>query len=302
MESQFHPDKCKIYLSGIPKTANKAMIREIFENWVGQVMEINIISQTTLGPFRYGFVTFADQKCVDACLKREGIMIGENFVTMKKFKRKRKKAQKKREKIKLVDDLYKSAGYDIKKSQRKCSYGPDYLSKSGGNQLPKTPQLELSQIVGPDYNKRARNPIFGNMPEVTHERPVFITANRRAKESPKETLPAPEAKPESEEDEEETEKTIFTPLKMVDVPMETFSNLKLNNFGGSILTRASETSNNSQGMPKQPKIQIAGRLRETLGSRENQREKPKAQGIGSFLKNIHEERKRKGTYEFSNFN
>jgi len=302
VDSQYHPDRCKIYLSGIPKCATKGTIREIFESWVGHVLEINIISQTTLGPFRYGFVTFADQKCVETCLTREGIMIEGNFVTMKKFKRKRKKAQKKREKIKLDEDLYKSAGYDIQKSKRKYSYGPEFLSKSGGTQLPRNPQLDLTQIVGPDYNRRSRNPIFGNMPEVNHERPVFINSSRRSKDIENPNFEESNDKEDMVEGEDGPNQQIFKNNTLLDASMHSFSNLKLNNFAGSFLTRDSETSTNSQGQPKRPKIQIAGRLRETVGLKSIESKTKPLPKIGHFLKNIHEERKRKGTYEFSNFN
>jgi len=100
-----HPDNRKIYLSGIPKNTNALLVKNIFQSYIGEVDDVNIIEQNTLGPFRYGFVTLKRAKDMELCLKLEYISIKGHRIHMKKFKRKKKRALPKREKMVFDDDL-----------------------------------------------------------------------------------------------------------------------------------------------------------------------------------------------------
>lgn len=68
-------DNRKIYLSGVPKSVDEQALRRYFEDILGEVEDVNIIEQNTIGPFRYGFVTLKTQEDVDYCMQLEFITI-----------------------------------------------------------------------------------------------------------------------------------------------------------------------------------------------------------------------------------
>ena len=100
-------DSRKIYLSGVPRSLDKHGLRNYFETLVGAVEEVNIVSENTIGPFRYAFVTFFERGLAERCLQQEVMVIHGHSVTIKKFKRKKRKALKKREKVKFRDKFSK---------------------------------------------------------------------------------------------------------------------------------------------------------------------------------------------------
>ena len=68
-------DNRKIYLSGVPKCVDEIALRRHFEELLGEVEDVNIIEQNTIGPFRYGFVTLKSQEDVEYCMQLEFITI-----------------------------------------------------------------------------------------------------------------------------------------------------------------------------------------------------------------------------------
>lgn len=71
---------------------------------LGEVEDVNIVEQNTIGPFRYGFITLKTQEDVDYCMQMEYVTIKGQQISIKKFKRKKKKALKKREKMVMDDE------------------------------------------------------------------------------------------------------------------------------------------------------------------------------------------------------
>jgi hypothetical protein len=138
-----HPDNRKIYLSGIPKNADSDVVRNIFESFIGEVDDVNIIEQNTLGPFRYGFVTLKRLQDMELCLKLEHITIRGHRVNVKKFKRKKKRALKKREKMVLDDDenltstnkSKKGSSKSYKNQNRKYSKNGSINGSQHGNRM-----------------------------------------------------------------------------------------------------------------------------------------------------------------------
>jgi RNA recognition motif. (a.k.a. RRM, RBD, or RNP domain) len=136
---EFLPDKRKIYLSGIPQNSTVDDIRVIFQSFIGEVEDVKIIDENTLGLFRYGFVTLKRLEDIELCLNLEQITIGGHNVSLKKFKRKKKRAMKKREKLVLEDDSDLLGSVKSKKGSshlsRYSGQNPGSHSGSYGNSL-----------------------------------------------------------------------------------------------------------------------------------------------------------------------